>query len=59
MTRDWDIDTGFVIKKSLIKAYVRNINKQELICKLEQLDHTETESFWRLLRQVKWNKRHC
>ena len=28
-------------------------HEQELLCKLEQLHHTDTESFWKLLRQVK------
>ena len=31
-------------------------HEQELLCKLEQLQHTNTESFWKLPRQVKGDK---
>ena len=31
-------------------------HEQELLFKLDQLHHTDTESFWKLLRQVKGNK---
>ena len=31
-------------------------HEQELLCKLEKLHHTDTESFWKLLRQVKGDK---
>ena len=31
-------------------------HEQELLCKLEQLHHTGTEPFWKLLRQVKGDK---
>ena len=36
--------------KILYKKY-----EQELLFKLDQLHHTDTESFWKLLRQVKGN----
>ena len=32
---------------------VKRKHEQELLCKLEQLHYADTESFWKLLRQVK------
>ena len=48
----------FQYKKALQILYkkLKRKNEQELLCKLDQLHHTDTESFWKLLRQVKGNK---
>ena len=42
--------------RSLCRKLKQEQDEQELLCKLEHLSHTGTESFWKLLRQVKCDK---
>ena len=42
--------------RSLCRKLKRK-HEQEFLCKLKQLHHTDTEPFWKLLKQAKGDKR--